>query len=203
MSFHPPDAGLVKGRPTNGPAVAPAEVTLLLTPISAGWATERAWVTRLLSAPMLPSPTVPADHPNKWTDTRPPLPVQEAYDYVDGGPVTAAHPHPVYARVAAAGYRIEYRVETEAGPHRLLVRATTGGTGVASALFSDLDGDGSLHRIAVEVHPDHRRRGLATAMHLFAEAVSGKSLVGFWGDDHLNPPPQWHATIVIAVAPRA
>ena len=97
----------------------------------------------------------------------------------DGTAVIGATAHSAFARIRTHDYRIVYRVEESSGSVRdLAVKALHDGVPVAAAVFSD---DGIYaHCQHIHVLSSHRRRGLATALYLFAERIFGRSLANFW-----------------------
>lgn len=105
-------------------------------------------------------------------------------EYTPGERVIAAHPHPAIRRVIDQGYAFEYLVLRQSQTDsRLVTRASYRGAEVAFAAFTDRVSAPGLKGRAVFVDSAHRRRGLSTALRVFAEAVAGKPLVNVWGTD--------------------
>lgn len=106
------------------------------------------------------------------------------HTFTDSGRVVASHQHPAFDRVLTQGYSLEFRYEGgDSVARTLVVRARLGITEVASASFLHRRGGGGLFRTSVQVAHGHTRRGLSTALHLLAEAVTGTTLTDYWGDD--------------------
>jgi hypothetical protein len=102
--------------------------------------------------------------------------------FEDGTSVSRENPHPAFDRLRANGYVIEYRIEREVEfCTDLLVRVRRGQDVVAEADFTEDDLGAYCQN--VRVNRDHRRRGVANAIYVFAEKAFGKPLYNFWGTD--------------------
>src|SRR5258708_5988981 len=99
-----------------------------------------------------------------------------------GSTVIDQNPHPTFDRVIGAGYVIQFLVEQEVEPFRdLQVQVMHQGKVVATASFTD-DGE-SAHCQNVVVMPEHHRKGIATAVYVFAERLFRRKLYNFWKGD--------------------
>jgi GNAT superfamily N-acetyltransferase len=107
--------------------------------------------------------------------------------FEDGSAVVKGSPHSAFDKIVSRGYGITFRIEQEVEPFKdLLVRVLHGDQTVAEADFTD---DGfEAYCQNVRVDPSHQRKGIATAVYVFAETVLGKPLSNFWGSDHKQTP---------------
>jgi GNAT superfamily N-acetyltransferase len=106
---------------------------------------------------------------------------------IDGDVVIEEDPCAAFERITAAGYRLRYRLEQDHGSFaELIVQAIKGEAVVGQADFID---DGShAHCRDVAVDSKHRRKGLATAIYVFAEKLFGRGLTDFWADSPMRSP---------------
>jgi hypothetical protein len=110
--------------------------------------------------------------------------------YEDGSPIIGQNPHPAFDKIRAGGYSIEYWMEsdpdTPAGSpaelRELCVTVRHGGEPLATANFADRRNSAGARVGTSEVHADHRHRGLANAMYVFAEMVFQKPLIDYGHD---------------------
>jgi GNAT superfamily N-acetyltransferase len=80
-------------------------------------------------------------------------------------------------KVRQFGYRFRYRTETHKRTTELFIEVTNDDRLVARANFTDFQ---ELCSQNVFVDPAHRRKGIATAMYVFAELYFSKSLYPLW-----------------------
>lgn len=103
-------------------------------------------------------------------------------EWIGGEAVMAGTRHPrkdVFGAFARGRYRVEYRPPQDECGHTD-VRVLLGGEQVAGGDFSV---DGPVAWCGnVAVVEGHRRRGLASAMYVFAEALLWKPLIDYWAD---------------------
>jgi GNAT superfamily N-acetyltransferase len=107
--------------------------------------------------------------------------------FEDGSAIVKQSPHPAFDKILECGYRISFRIEQDVERFKdLLIEVLHGDNGVAEAEFTD-DG-ASAYCQNVQVDPSHQRKGIATAIYVFAENVIGKPLYNFWGSDPKQTP---------------
>jgi ribosomal protein S18 acetylase RimI-like enzyme len=104
--------------------------------------------------------------------------------FTSGNDLLREHPHAAFDRTYHWGYEVWYRIESKQecpSFRKLIVQVRLKDQVVAEADFAD---DGSAaHCQNVRVEPADQRRGIATAMYLFAEKVFGKSIRNHWAGD--------------------
>lgn len=110
-----------------------------------------------------------------------PDPSEEVVEFNDGSRVIAKHRCPAFKRLARGGFTLRYRLERhwKCCEGRLHVEALRGQRVVGRAEFVD-EGLGA-YCMRVEVERAFRRRGVATAMYVFAEQVLDTYLFDYWG----------------------
>jgi hypothetical protein len=98
---------------------------------------------------------------------------------IDGSAIIEQHPHVAFDKIIQQGYQITYRLEQEISVFQeLVVSVVFEGKQVGYADFSN---DGMFaHCQNVQVANRHKRRGIGTAMYVFAEKVFGRPLSPLW-----------------------
>ncbi len=105
-----------------------------------------------------------------------------ASPFEDGSNIIEHNPNSAFNKILCRNYRVFYHIERDLEPlTNLIVKVVYGEIIVGEADFTD---DGSIAYCQnIEVHPDYRRQGVATAIYVFAEKVFGKPLIDFWQND--------------------
>jgi ribosomal protein S18 acetylase RimI-like enzyme len=105
--------------------------------------------------------------------------------YIDGTAIVQRNPHPSFDKITAAGFTFRYCIETEVeGKWTLIelnIQVCRGEEVVGAANFSD---DGiTAHCQNVGVVPGFQRKGIGTAIYVFAERILNRPLIDFWACD--------------------
>lgn len=106
---------------------------------------------------------------------------QSMTHFVAATTILAGNPHPLFQEVIAGGYEVRYRESPKEFGLDLDVEITQSGKVVAKAEFHNDYSDGAWCQ-NVEVHEDHRRKGLANSSYVFAEEYFKKCLHDYWKD---------------------
>lgn len=101
-------------------------------------------------------------------------------DLEDGRPIIDANTRDAFQKVSEAGYGLWYAL-WPVSDEDLFVVVRHDGVDVGSAEFSHQDDRVWCQN--VKVNSDQQRKGLATAMYVFAEVFLGKTMVNMWGTD--------------------
>jgi hypothetical protein len=99
--------------------------------------------------------------------------------------IVSTNCHDAIARITEQGYEIFYMIESnQLHQGRLLAEVRMRGALVATAEFQD-DGS-SCHCDVIDICDACRRKGIASALYVFAELIYKKQICNHWANDSMQ-----------------
>jgi hypothetical protein len=88
--------------------------------------------------------------------------------------------HSKILKLVKRGISFQYK-KNDIGFVDMVIKAMIAEKELAKATFKE-DNEKEIHRQNITVISDYQRQGIATAIYVFAECITEKKLINFWGD---------------------
>jgi len=96
--------------------------------------------------------------------------------------------HPAIVKIQTNGYRLFHEINEDDFSKEIVIRAYFNNEEIGEATFvvesQPVGGMSEFgHCDNIEILEEHQKKGVGTAIYVFAEQVLGKKLMNYWGDD--------------------